>query len=352
MSIVKRRGFWVGVGIVLLVGVVAVLRVQEARTPEEPSPTVEELRAEQGIPVAVVTAERGSIELWEGFTGTVSGVRDAVVRARTADRVAQVLVAEGDRVSEGQLLVEVAGESTRARLRQVETQLRQAERAVERMRPLHEAGAISEQEWEDVLVREELAREELATVRDALELTSPLAGTVTEVMARPGVVPDPGDPFVRIADLSGLVVRSRVSASRAQAIRPGQRARVPGTEVEGEVRRVALQADPVTRLVEVEIAFGAGAGLVPGSFVSVEVLVDARDDALLIPREALRDEGVWVIDDEDRAHRRDVEAGLRSAATIELLEGVDAGERVVVEGASLLGDGARVRVVSIDGEAR
>src|SRR5690606_24022680 len=102
--------------------------------------------------------------------------------------------------------------------------------------------------------------------------TSPLTGTTTEVVARAGMIPSPGDPLVRVADLSELVVRLNVSAGQAAEIREGQPARLPGgMNVPGEVRRLALQADPESRLVEVEIAFPPGSGMIPGTLVPVEV---------------------------------------------------------------------------------
>jgi multidrug efflux pump subunit AcrA (membrane-fusion protein) len=76
-----------------------------------------------------------------------------------------------------------------------------------------------------VLTQLELATADVAAARDVLTLTSPLAGTVTEVIARPGMIPSSGDPLVRVADLSQLVVYLRVSASEAAEIREGQPAR-------------------------------------------------------------------------------------------------------------------------------
>jgi len=63
-----------------------------------------------------------------------------------------------------------------------------------------------------------------------------------------------------------------------------------------------------------------------------------------VPRQALRDGAVWVVSD-DEAEFREVEVGLRNDQMVEILSGLDAGEAVVVEGASLLSDGARVQVV-------
>src|SRR5690606_39148176 len=107
---------------------------------------------------------------WRSFSGTVSGVREGVVRARSDARVVEVPVSLGSRVQRGQLLVRLSGEAEEARLRQATVNERQARRTVERLRGLFEAGALSEQDWEDALSGLELAEAEHAAARDALEL--------------------------------------------------------------------------------------------------------------------------------------------------------------------------------------
>jgi membrane fusion protein, copper/silver efflux system len=221
---------------------------------------------------------------------------------------------------------------------------------VARLRPLHQAGAISDQEWEAAQTQLELARADVAAASDFLTLTSPLAGTVTEVIARPGMIPTAGDPLVRVADLSELVVYARVGAAEAALIRQGQDARVPGTPAQGQVRRIALQADPETRLVEVQVGFPPGAGLIPGTLATVQIQVASSENAVRVPRAAVRDGYVWVVNGEGRAARRSVEVGLQSREHSEILRGLQSGERVVVDGASLLSEGAAVRVITGTGE--
>lgn len=342
---IRRPRVWIpallALGLVLLV----VLRVIQASTPEEAAPTVEQIRAEEGVPVSVATAEGGPLAVWREYNGTVSGVQEAVVRARSGDQIAAVPVQVGQRVARGHLLVQQAGEATAARVRQAEAARRQASRTVERLRPLHEAGAISDQEWEGALTQLELASADVAAGRDLLTLTSPLAGTVTEVIARPGMIPAAGDPLVRVADLSELVVYLNVGAAEVAEVRQGQRARLAGGGAAGQVRRVALQADPATRLVEVQVAFPPAAGLVPGTLAAVEIEVAQRASTVQVPRAAVRDGHVWVVGADGRATRRAVQVGLEARDRVELVSGAEAGERVVVEGGALLSDGAQVRVV-------
>jgi membrane fusion protein, multidrug efflux system len=345
------KGAWSAgrlIGIALLVGFLGVVvwRVVEGTRAGAPAPTVEELREERGVPVVVAEASSGLLEIWRRHDGTVAGVREAVVRARIEDEVVAVPVSVGDRVRAGQVLVRQRGAAVDATVRRSEVQLRQARSALERVRKLHEAGAASAQELEAAEAQRDLARATVEAARGERELVSPLAGVVTELPARPGMIPTAGDPLVRVADLSQLVVRLQVPAAEAARTRPGQPARLLDDDAVGEVRRVSLGADPVSRLVEVEVEFPPAARLVAGTLVAVEIRTAAREDAVQVPRDAVRDGVVWVADEEGRAERREVDVGLEGAERVEIARGVKPGEQVVVEGASLLREGARLRVVN------
>jgi hypothetical protein len=141
-----------------------------------------------------------------------------------------------------------------------------------------------------------------------------------------------------------------VSPEQARELALGQPATVPEHDLAGSVSRVALQADPVCRMLEVELTFpGAGAPeadrAVPGTLVTVQVEVGRRATALLVPRGAVKNGVAWVVDAQGVAHRREVAEGLEGDGHVEILDGLALGEQVVVAGASLLSEGARTRIV-------
>jgi RND family efflux transporter MFP subunit len=227
---------------------------------------------------------------------------------------------------------------------------------VERLRPLHEKGAISDQDWDNARTALEVAEANLAAAQRAIVLTSPIRGVVTDILETVGSYPGTGDPLVRISDLSQLQVLLGVSPGQRGELAEGQTAFLTGTDVQGSVTRIAMQADPESRLIEVEVTFpgigGQGAAgnsgenlLLPSTLATVEVVVGTRDKTLKIPAAALQDGKVWVIDGENRAHQQPVDVGLRGNGSVEVLRGLDVGENVVTAGATLLSDGVLTRVV-------
>lgn len=348
----------VGIIVLAITGIV-VLRIIQASAPVEPTRDVAEIRQEAGIPVEVATVAVGPLEARRSFTGTVRGIRSATVRARTADQILEIPVRVGQSVSEGEVVLRQSSQGSQASVRQAEAAHAQALRTVERLRPLHEQGAISSQDWDNALTALSVAEANLEAAQRAIVLTSPIDGIVTDILETQGSFPGSGDPLMRISDLSRVQVLLGVSPGQREELAVGQRALLSPEAPEGRITRIALQADPETRLIEVEVTFpgtvatgrSAVAGspgatsLVPSTLATVEVVVGMRDSALQIPSSALQNGTVWVVDAENLAHTRSVQVGLEGNGSVEILQGLDAGERVVTAGASLLSDGVRTRVV-------
>ncbi len=348
---IKRLFFGV---IVLGLVALAVLRVVQASVQEEPPPDVEEIRRDSGIPVEVARVESGPLVVTRDFTGTVRGIRSATIRARTSDEIVEVSVREGKRVNTGDVLIRQSPEGSMASVRQAEAAYDQASRNVERLRPLREQGAISEQDWDNAVTAMSVAEANLEAARRSVEFVSPIDGVVTDVLETRGTVPSPGDPLVRVSDLSQLRVLLEVSTSQASELEVGQLASLPAHGLEGRVSRIALEADPTTRLLQIELTFpgssrSAGSSsasrVVPGGFENIQVVVGKRESTLLVPRAAIDEGAVWAVNDSGVVSRQAVTTGLVATDRVEVIEGLSAGDRVVVAGASLLSDGARVRIV-------
>lgn len=343
----KRVVFGViGFGILALV----VLRVVQASGEQELPPGVEEIRRQQGIPVEVASVQTGPLTVSREFTGTIRGISSATIRARTGDEIVEIPVSVGQRVTSGDVLIRQSQEGSMASVLQAEAAYDQARRSVERLRPLREQGAISEQDWDNATTQLSVADANLAAARRSVELTSPIGGIVTDIMETHGTVPSPGDPLARVSDLSRVQVLLQLSTSQTRELSLGQQAFLPEYQITGQVSRIALQADPETRLVEVELTFPGSTGsnsprVVPGGLVTAQVVVGQKESALLVPRDAITAGAVWVIDDQEIASLRQVTIGLAADDMVEVLEGIAEGERVVVAGASLLSDGALARIV-------
>jgi RND family efflux transporter MFP subunit len=345
-----KRIVWGAVA--LAVVALVAFRVVQARRGAPETPEVDEIRARIGIPVEVTAVREGELVVRREFTGVLRGIRSATIRARTGDEILDIPVRVGDRVRAGDVVIRQSSEGSLASVQQAQASSEQAQRNVERLRPLHERGAISDQDWDNALTGLRVAEANLAAARRRVDLESPIDGLVTDLLVNRGAMPESGDPLARVSDLSRLQVLVQVSAEQARELAVRQPAQLPEHGLEGSVSRVAMQADPASRLLEIELTFpggAAGANAVPGTLVTAQVEVGRRASALLVPRAAVSDGVAWVVDAEGVAHRREVTTGLEGDGQIEIVEGLAPGEQVVVAGQSLLSDGAQTRVVGGSG---
>jgi multidrug efflux pump subunit AcrA (membrane-fusion protein) len=181
-------------------------------------------------------------------------------------------VEEGDRVHEGQVIAVLAGAGVeRAEVERLRAELANAEREVERNRPLHQRGALSDASWQAVLLARDVAGASLARAEAELALStvrSPLAGRVLEIHARSGERVG-SEGIAEIGTTDAMVAVAEVYETDIGRVRPGQRALVRSPALpralEGEVERIGLKVgkkdvlstDPVAdadaRVVEVDV---------------------------------------------------------------------------------------------------
>lgn len=240
--------------------------------------------------------------------------------------------------------------------------LRLAERASQRMKELYDNGIAPRKDQEqaqDTLARArseaERAKLRLANLGvrtdrtdNRFTLRAPIAGAITERNINPGmeVKPDLDDPLFVISDLSRLWVQMNIFEKDLGLIRPGAQVlvRVPAYPNEiftATVSHIGQVVDETTRTVKVRCTLpNDDLRLLPAMYAAIEVQSAPDDKAVVVPLTALftEEESDWVYVDIGDYHyqKRPVKAGLRLKDRAVILEGLNPGERLVVDGALLL----------------
>jgi RND family efflux transporter MFP subunit len=324
------------------------------------------------VPVRVVEVRRVTLEDTARAIGTVRAAETVDLQAEAAGRIEQTHFEEGALVEAGATLFTLRDDALRARRRSLQAALRAArataERAAQeaaRRRPLRESGAVADEEVAATEVEERLARAEVARLRaemaeleEQLEDTrvvAPFGGRISRRMVDRGSYVRVGDHLATLYRHDALEVVLQVPERLAGRIAPDQAAQVvpagsPDHAFEARVSYVSPAVEEAGRdlTLKARPVDPAPPGISPGMSVSAELTLEVREGRPVIPAEAVvaQREGptVFVVED-DRAHQRRVQLGLREPERVEVLEGVRVGERVVREGHLRLSDGARVRVV-------
>jgi RND family efflux transporter MFP subunit len=347
--------------------------------PVEVSLTPEAI-ARAGIKTAIVRGQAVSASITVPGTVTSNAYRDTRATALVGGIVKNVNVELGSTVSRGQALaVLVSTELADAQMKYLSGQAMLAadHQKLTRTEKLVALGAASRQELEEVtavhgahetevaaarqrLLLLGLSSERVAGLRSADEIVSevvvpaPGGGTVVARTVNPGQVVSAGQELFVVADLSNVWVIGDLYEKDFAAVRPGAEAvvSVPGmSTIPGRVAYIDPRVDPAARTakVRVEVPNPAGA-LRLGMFVSVNFTVPATArGASVVPRAAIQAIGsrsvVYVAaDDEGRFIERVVSVGARAGDSVEVVEGLRPGERVVSEGSFFLrAEAARTR---------
>jgi multidrug efflux pump subunit AcrA (membrane-fusion protein) len=182
------------------------------------------------------------------------------------------------------------------------------------------------------------------------KVTSPIAGVVSDRPVYPGEMPQNGAPLVSVVDISNVVARANIPVKEASAIQVGRPATIAGAEgdIAGKVTVVSPAVDPNTTTVEVWVqAPNPGEKLKPGGTVRVSIKADTLKDATLVSSTALlnSDEGgqmVIVVTPDNVAHQHKVSVGVRQGTNVQIVSGVNEGDKVVTSGGLGLDDGSKV----------
>ena len=305
-------------------------------------------------------------------TGTLRPSSTAILVAETPGRL-QVAhdvhnrrLAEGSVVQKGQVVVKLLGDETRlhAGLESREKSLRVAQEEVKRQHELHSRELASQRrvdEAERVLANALHAYEVSALSVAKTNLVAPISGTIMYLarsrLGTPlaqGQLVRPGQTLAEIASTALLVADIELMGQELSRLRMGMGVRLRylgDTEptASGELMRILPDMDPHrgTFRAEVEVENGANV-LRPGMFVEATLVVGIQADAVVVSNSAVvRRDGADVafVLDAHRASRRHVRLGLRDDEKVQVLAGLEIGERVIEGGLETLTDGARVRVL-------
>jgi membrane fusion protein, multidrug efflux system len=341
-------------------------------------------------PVAVAPVRSGPLNIYLNGLGTVTPLRTVTVRSRVEGQLNRVLFTEGQLVKEGQLLAEIDPRAFQAQLMQAEGQLQrdQAQLAnarvdLERYRTLLKQDSIAEQQVssQEALVRQlegtvkvdqaqvETARLQLSYTR----ITAPIAGTVGLRLV------DQGN-MVRAGDAAGIAVITQVAPAAVLFTIPQDNLpavlgrlksgdRIP-VDVYDREQKVKLgsgrlltsdnQIDTTTGTVRLKAQLPNDDGaLFPNQFVNVRMLVDTREDAITVPSSSIQRGAqglfVYVVNEDQTVALRNVKTGVTEGTRIEVVSGVKARERVVIDGTDRLRDGMRVEIAerrALDGDGK
>ncbi|MEM6795346.1 MAG: efflux RND transporter periplasmic adaptor subunit, partial [Acidobacteriota bacterium] len=316
--------------------------------------------AAEALPIPVETHEVGTGQVSSYLTSTANLVPENEVRvlAEWEGRLARLHVEEGDSIQAGDVLAELARDDAEITLQKARVRAETARLAWTRAERLMEQELLSKDEFDKLAQAHQLAVQEQAEAEWRLEKTfirSPFAGRVTQRAAQLGQHIRPGDELFTVADFEPLVARIYLPEQDVLDLSEGRAVNIAlradsDVRFTGTIQRISPVVDTATGTVKVTVeARRVPRAVRPGAFVRIDIVQETRQQAVLLPREAVVRElqSTYVFVDRDGvAEKRSVRLGLEENGRVEAIEGVVSGERVIVAGQGGLEDGATVERIA------
>ncbi len=312
-----------------------------------------------GMVTQVVTAVAKQQPVTESLSlvGTIAANEFVEIKSETDGTIQEILFEEGEQVAKGKLLLRLDESKFAATVAEADANFKLSQANYDRAGQLFKDKLISQQEYDQTSAMFEVNRAGLDLMRRQLKDTriyAPFSGIVGARQVSPGQVIARSTVLITLVDLDPVKLEVNLPERFLSQVRTDQMLDItvtayPGRRFAGKVYFIASQLDPSTRTALIKaLISNPQHELRPGRFASLELTLKVRDSAIVIPEIALMFDGdnarVFLMDDKETAQVRPVKLGLRLPGLVEIVSGVAAGDRIVVEGVQKVVPGAKLRV--------
>jgi len=305
---------------------------------------------EAAVAVSTMTVHLASTADMVHLPALVAANVDAMLSAEKAGRIVEIKVDRGDRVEQGQLLLQIDDRIWQANLKQANSAAEDARKNHERFKQLQASGAVAESEFDSIeriyIQAEALATEATINIEQC-RVVSPIAGTVNDRLVEVGEYVQPGVSVFQVVDTATVKIILQVPEKDIYAIRPGDTLTftvqpLPNHTLKGVVSFVAAQADGRNNAFRTEIVVDNADGtLRPGMIAQVEFKRGENQNMVSLPMSAVlpsKGDHIVYLSKDGQAVRRKVQIETITRKRALISKGLDEGNRT-------LSDGQRVEIL-------
>ena len=329
---------------------------------EKPSDTRKKLSSvgknQKKTNVRIKQVNLESLSIQSTYVGYLLPNKRVLMRSEIDGVIEKIDFEEGDEITKGKRLVDISTKEHRLKLKIAITDSNLADINIKRDEKLAAQNLIPNAQLDQTKTRAESAslNKELAEISlNKSLISSPLKGTIKTRHIKVGEFVRKGDKLVEILDIDKIIVKVNIPEQEILSIQVGQNVEVALYIMEkktflGRVKNIGLEADSSNRTFPVEILVdNKERQLRAGMLARATFTKNVDQDQIVIPRHTVleRDQGrvVYVFED-GKAFRRDITIGLSQLDQVQVVQGLNKGELIVVEGHTKLTDGEEVNVVN------
>ena len=310
----------------------------------------------RALPVKTAAVSRGTVTDSVSAVGTLLANESVMIRPEIDGRIEAFHFQEGQLVRKGDKLVSLDASEVEAQLTSAVAAANLNRSRLKRSEDLLAKNFISAQAMDEARenLNQSAAREAEIKARLAKStIRAPFEGVTGLRQVSPGAYAKAGQDIARLEGIGVLKLDFRVPEAFLRRIRVGQPLTIhvdayPGEQFNGAIYAIEPAVDESTRTVLLRARLpNPGVRLKPGMFARVSLDLERRDNALLVPEQAImpRGDGRYVFRVADgKAQLVKIEMGVRRPGVVEVLKGLEAGDVIVIDGQLRLQDGATVSV--------
>lgn len=311
------------------------------------------------VPVTARVLRPNRLENSITSTGNVLANEDVEIRSEVQGKIVRIAFKEGTRAKKGELLVKIDDSELRAKAVQADARRKLAEDNEYRMRKQLEIQAVSQKDYDQSASELALAKGDVQLLQAQIaktELRAPFSGVLGLKLVSEGAYVSPNTLITTLQEIDPVKIDFTVPGKYFGYVKAGLPIRfiIQGsdTRFQGKVYAVEPRIDPESRTLRLRaLCPNADGRIPPGSFATIEVTLQTVESALTVPTEALsadaRGSKVFLFRG-GKAEPRPVQAGLRTDTTVQILNGLAAGDTVITSGVVQIRPGAPVSLAHLD----
>lgn len=307
------------------------------------------------VQVGALTIEPGTFTSYIEVQGTLDADENVMAYAEAPGVINSISVRPGQQVSKGQVLVHLDTKALQQQIASAEAQVELANSLFQRQKNLWDQKIGTEVQFIQARTNRDIATKQLAGLRaqaSMYSIKSPISGVVDQMDLKVGQAIQPGMNGIRIVNLNKLKVKANIPETYASKLDQGDVVVVfipdAGDSIRTTLTYVSKVIDPASRSFNVEVRLPGGSHLKPNMTAVLNIIDAQRSNSIVLPIKAIQksEQGEYVyVAENNKAKRIEIKTGNTYRGEAEVLSGLQAGQKVIIDGAQNLEEGDTVQII-------
>jgi len=310
----------------------------------------------KGADVSAITIKPGQFTNYVQIQGRIDAQDNVTAYPQATAAITALNVKAGDHVSKGEVLAQLDNSVLQQNIAQAQAQANLSQTLYQRQKNLWDQKIGTEVQFLQAQTQLQTSQKQVASLRqqaDQYRIVSPISGVVDQMDLKLGQIASPGQSGIRIVNADVLKVKADVPESYSSTVNQGDSVKILFPDVADSITtRVTFAAkviDPTSRSFAIEVKLPHNSEYRPNMTAVLKIADYSKKNTIVIPVNAIQksDEGDYVyVSVNGYAKRKPITEGATSGGLTEIKSGLSAGDQVITEGASELGDGDKVKILT------